>query len=474
VTVVGRMPSVGATTDGLPRVTTGNRGADAILGGGFPANSINIIMGAPGTGKTLFAQQLALHNADPERPVLYLTTLSEPLAKVVTYLQQLPFYDESKVGTAVRYEDLSDALVEHGITALVTRLREAIKQLSPGIIIIDSFKAVHDLSTSVAEMRRFVADLAGLLTAYETTTFLVGEYSEEEVARYPEFAVADAIIEFARRKRSTSDERYVRVSKLRGASYREGLHGLRITGSGLEFYPRLVSPDFLRDYQSSAERISIGVPGLDAMLGGGVWRGTCTLVAGPTGSGKTTTALQFSLDGVRRGEPILYLNFQENPTQLGRLIQSISGGLDERADKLWHGIYLSPVELQIDSLIGRSFDLIRESGIRRLVIDGIGDLLLAAGDPQRVHDYLYAFSQHLARNEVTSLLTYETGMGQRFGGGSLTDQLHFSALTDSIVLLEVEATDRLRRTVYVLKARNSAQDLAIREMEITAAGLRIS
>jgi hypothetical protein len=118
--------------DGMRRVSTGNAGADSILGGGFIANSVNIIMGAPGTGKTLFAQQLAMHNADAERPVLYLTTLSEPLAKVVTYLQQLGFYDERKIGTAVRYEDLGEALAEHGISAMVSRLRQAIKQLSPG------------------------------------------------------------------------------------------------------------------------------------------------------------------------------------------------------------------------------------------------------------------------------------------------------------------------------------------------------
>jgi circadian clock protein KaiC len=194
-------------TDGLPRVTTGNTGADAILGGGFPANSINLIMGAPGTGKTLFAQQLALHNATLERPVLYLTTLSEPLAKVITYLQQLSFYDDAKIGTAIHYEDLGMTLVERGAPALLARLREAIKEFSPGIIIIDSFKAVHDLFTSVSDMRLFVADMAGLLTAYDTTTFLVGEYSEEEATRYPEFAVADAIIEFARHKSGTRDGR---------------------------------------------------------------------------------------------------------------------------------------------------------------------------------------------------------------------------------------------------------------------------
>lgn len=471
MSAVAHVPAAG-TGDGMRRVSTGNADADAILGGGFIADSVNIIMGAPGTGKTLFAQQLALHNADPERPVLYFTTMSEPLSKVVTYLQQQAFYDERKIGTAVRYEDLGQTLAERGIAALAARLRDAIKQLSPSIIIIDSFKVVHDLSTSAAELRQALADLAGLLSAYATTTFLLGEYTEEDVARYPEFAVADGIVEFARRKRSNSDDRYVRVSKLRGASYREGLHGFRITGAGLEFFPRLVSPEFPKGYALSFERIPTGVAGLDAMLGGGVWRGSCTLVAGPTGAGKTTTALQFCLEGVRRGEPILYLNFQENPTQLSRLVQSL-GGLGG-ADGLWHAMYTSPVELQIDSLIGRAFRLIQATGIRRVVVDGIGDLLVAAGDPQRVHDYLYAFTQHLARSEVASLLTLETGMGVRARAGSLTEGLHFSALTDCIVLLDVEARDRLHRTVCVLKARGSAHDLRIRGLEITPEGIRIS
>jgi circadian clock protein KaiC len=459
--------------DGFARVSTGNAGADLILGGGFPVNSINIIMGEPGTGKTLFAQQLALHNAGPEYPVLYLTTLSEPLAKVVTYLQQSDFYDESKVGTSVHYEDLGAGLVEQGPAAVVTRLRAAIRELSPRIIVIDSFKAVHDLSSSVAEMRRFVADLAGLLTAYDTTTFLVGEYSEEEVARYPEFAAADAIVELARRKRSTSDERFVRVSKLRGGSYREGAHGFRISAGGLEFFPRLISPRFAREYSPQLERVSIGVPGLDAMLGGGLWRGTCTLVTGPTGSGKTTCAIQFCLEGVRRGEPVLYLNFQENPTQLARLVHSLSGGLSAQAERLWNGSYFSPVELQIDSLIGEIFALISEAGVRRVAVDGVGDLMLAAGDPQRVHDYLYALTQHFASKGVVSLLTFETGLGPYGVGDRLTEQLRFSGITDCMIVFDLQASDRLRRTGCVLKARNSAHDLAIREMEITATGLRI-
>jgi KaiC/GvpD/RAD55 family RecA-like ATPase len=107
-----------------------------------------------------------------------------------------------------------------------------------------------------------------------------------------------------------------------------------------------------------------------------------------------------------------------------------------------------------------------------MVLDGIGDLLIASGDSQRVHDYLYAFTQHLARHRVSSILTFETRMGLREQGDRLTDALRFSGLTDSIVLFDIEP-DSLRRTACVLKARNSAHELAIREMGITAGGIRI-
>ena len=107
------------------RISSGNPQADAVLGGGFPANSINILMGEPGTGKTLFAEQLLFANAAGERPVLYLTTLSEPLSKVVTYLQLMPFYDESKLGTAVLYDDIGALLAREGVASLIPRLREA-------------------------------------------------------------------------------------------------------------------------------------------------------------------------------------------------------------------------------------------------------------------------------------------------------------------------------------------------------------
>ena len=120
------------------RMSSGNAEADYILGGGFPDNSINIVMGHPGSGKTIFAEQLIFHNAGDDRPILYFTTLSEPLAKVVRYLQGFSFFDETKVGTQVVYEDIGPQLAAEGAGALIPLLKDAILTLSPKVIVIQA------------------------------------------------------------------------------------------------------------------------------------------------------------------------------------------------------------------------------------------------------------------------------------------------------------------------------------------------
>ncbi|HEX6068263.1 MAG TPA: ATPase domain-containing protein [Longimicrobiaceae bacterium] len=453
----------------LQRLSTGSSQADRILGGGFPMNSINMIMGEPGTGKTLFAQQLVYHNAGPDRPILYLTTLSEPLTKVVKYLQGFTFYDEKKLGTEVIYDEVGTELAEEGIDALVTKVKERIKNLGPKIIIIDSFKALHDIAPSLASMRRVVHDLAGLLTAYDTTAFLVGEYSRDQMAILPEFVVADGIVELLRQESGMRDDRFFRVRKLRGSRYREGLHALRLSASGVEVFRRLVSPQLPPDYSVSRERIPTGLPRLDAMIGGGLWRGSTTLLGGPTGAGKTTIGLQFALEGIRQGEPSLYVHLEENPTQLAHLIRGYGGDPD---DPHLHLLYFSPVELQIDSLIDDVFRLIRESGVRRLVLDAVGDLMTASRDPQRMHDYLYALSQHFATKGVTAIVTFETA---RPGiTGSYAIDAPFSHLSDNIILLEVSIEEeRTRRKLRIIKTRGSSHDPRVREVEITEDGVKI-
>lgn len=453
------------------RMSSGNAEADHILGGGFPNNSINIIMGHPGSGKTIFAEQLIFHNAGDDRPILYFTTLSEPLAKVVRYLQGFQFFDESKVGTQVIYEDVGPQLARDGARALIPLLQHTIKTMAPKIIVIDSFKAVHDLAPSVADRRRMVYEMTALLTAYGTTAFLLGEYTEDDILIYPEFAVADGIVEMSRRRLGNRDERYFRVYKVRGSRYLEGAHAFRITDAGLDIYPRLVSPRMPEGYEPASERISTGVKGLDEMLDGGLWRGTTTLLAGPSGAGKTTIGLQFALEGTRCGEPSLYMNFQENPTQLMRTIQGLGVDLDEARRQGLDLAYASPVELQIDSIIVDMFRRIQQRRIRRLVIDAVGDLASAATDTQRLHDYLYALVQHFAVSTITSVLNFET-MGNTLTAGPAT-QNQMSYLSDNVLLLTVEGEERTRRMIRVLKTRGSAHDTRVREIEISGAGVAI-
>ncbi|MGE5098662.1 MAG: RAD55 family ATPase [Deltaproteobacteria bacterium] len=461
---------VGGEGDAFPRIKTGNPQADEILGGGFPCNSINIVMGQPGTGKTIFAEQLLFHNASGDRPLLYATTLSEPMTKVVAYVQRFSFFDADRLGD-IQYEELGASLSERGPAALIEWLADAIKTRSPKVIVVDSFRAIHDLAISTDDTRRFISNIAGLLSAYDVTAFLLGEYTQDDIRRYPEFAVADAIVELARQPRSTRDERFMRVLKLRGSAYREGQHAFRITADGLELYPRLVAPRVPERYDSLTTRLSTGVRGLDELVDGGFLAGTTTLIVGMTGSGKTTLALQFALEGIRRGEKTLYVNFQENPAQLRRAIANLGANPDKLRERGFGLLYASPVELQIDSIVVEIFEAIKTGSIQRLVIDAVGDLAAAASDSQRLHDYLYSLIQHFAARGVTTILTLESG--ETFTGGGMAHDQRFSYMSDNLIYLAWNPEKVGHRTLRIVKMRGSAHERDLHEFEITGHGARV-
>jgi circadian clock protein KaiC len=456
----------------VPRISTGNAQADKILHGGLPANSINLIMGQPGSGKTVLAQQIAYHNATAEHPVLYLTTLAEPVSKVVRHVQRFSFFDVNKLGSAIHYEDIGTTLAKNGVTFLTARLKDAIKSSPPRIIVIDSFKVLHDLAESVSEMRRMLFELTGLLTAYETTAFLLGDYSEEDAKGAPEFAVVDSIIQLLRSSQSTRDERFMRVLKLRDSSYIEGLHGFRIESTGLDVYPRLVTPEIngSEDYVVGEEQVPSGIDGLDDIIGGGLWKGSMTLVSGGTGTGKTTMALQFAIEGLEQGVNSLYVNLQENPAQLSRSVFNLCGRkMDECGLEM---LYISPVEVQIDSIIVTLFAVIEQKNIKRVVIDSIGDLAMAASDPQRLHDYLYALVQHFAVKGITALFTLETGTA--ISGASTDSPLgRISYMSDNIILLDLIQRPEPVREIRCVKTRGSNQDLRVHPFTMTRDGIHI-
>jgi circadian clock protein KaiC len=451
----------------MDRVSTGNRAVDRILAGGFPARSINIIMGEPGTGKTILAGQLAFASGG-DRPALYLTTVSEPLAKVITYLQEYTFADHSTIGTHVVYESLAEALAEPD--GLEAHVAELIKQHRPSIIVIDSFKAMADLVPERDQWRRLLHGLAGLLTAYDATTFWIGEYTADMMSDLPEFAVADGILELTRAQSGTRDDRYLRVVKLRGSSFLDGYHYFRLTAGGLDVFVRLVTPGTPDQYVTSAERLSSGVAGLDRLIGTGWLRGTSTVVAGPSGAGKTALSLHFLREGVARGEPGLLISFQENPNQLARAMAAFgwSPGALLGQNKL-DVLYTSPVELQIDSIVTEAFRRIEANGVRRLVIDAVGDMERTARDELRYRDYLYTLTQYVAARGVTALLTLET-MNSYLPGSTGKE---ISPMSDNLVVLGMELDDDLTRTIRVLKSRGSGHDGRRHLLRITDQGVAV-
>jgi len=459
----------------MERVSTGNPELDLILSGGFPRNSINIVMGVPGSGKTILVEQLAFANAGPDCRALYLTTLSEPLPKLVSYLQNYEFVDINRIGTDIIYHSLGEHSLRDGLSNEPQRLIDEIFQLitkhRPRIIIIDSFKAIADLLPDAQAWRRLSFDLAGVLGAYGTTSFWVGEYTWETGAGPTEFAIADGIIELERIQRGSRDERYLRVAKLRGSDFLDGNHAFRIAADGLHVFPRFVTPSAAPDYQPIRERLQTGIAGLDAMVQEGWLRGTTTLIQGPSGAGKSMIALHFLRQGAMDGEPTLLVNFQENPAQLRRTMDSLGWDSDHllRPENIDH-LYISPVELQIDTIVQEMFRRISERGIKRLVVDAIGDLRKSAYDPSRFDDYIYALIQHCAATNVAAMFTFETPRGYLDHPLVMTD---VSYMSDNIVSLTMELGDDLHRGIRILKTRGSAHDGRRRTLRIGSQGVTV-
>ena len=229
------------------RLTSGDEGLDMILGGGLPVNGINLIIGLPGSGKTMLSQQCVFAGATEQRPAIYLSTVSEPFEKMLRYGQTLSFFDRQAIGRSVYYEDLEDAAGgEGGLSAVTERIGVLIKERRPGIIAIDSFKALAAFAENVQAFRRFLHELAALLTAFPVTSLWIGEYSEEETRAAPEAAVVDGVIALGTQRTNERALRLIQVIKLRGSDFRSGRHAYRLSSDGITVFPGSPTPSSRR------------------------------------------------------------------------------------------------------------------------------------------------------------------------------------------------------------------------------------
>jgi circadian clock protein KaiC len=447
------------------RISSGSERMDSIMGGGLPSNGINLVMGLPGSGKTILAQQYAFHNATPERPAMYLSTVSEPLDKILRYGQTLTFFDPRAVGTRVFYEDLGGVLNGKGLSGILDRIGVLLKERRPGLIVIDSFKALHPYAQRDEDFRRFLHDLAGRLSAFPATSFWVGEYGDDESAVSAEFAVADAILWLSTDRLGPREMRVFQVLKLRGSDFLSGKHAYRVSRDGLDVFPRLADPADQGGYDMSDTRLSSGIPILDQMLGRGYWPGASTLVAGPSGSGKTLMGLHFIFDGARNDEPGVIATLQENAAQLERIVNGFGWSLDERGVEL---MYRAPVDLYLDEWVHELLETVERTGASRILIDSLGDLRATSTDETRFREYIYSLLQRCSRRGITVMMTQE--VSELFGVTRLSE-FGISHVSDNVVLLQfIRGDSRVRRGLTVMKTRASAHDPQIREFDITSKG----
>jgi circadian clock protein KaiC len=483
----------------IHRIPTGVPGLDEILGGengdgarrvqreegggrGLPEYSFNILAGAPGSGKTTLAHQIMFANASHESPALYFTVLGEPAIKMLRYQQQYSFFDESKIDGAIRFINLSQVVMENDLGAVLDEIVRHVEESNARIVVVDSFRTVirrtqgsgrHNGGVE-AELQGFVQRLALHLASWQATSFLVGEYVEGEMRDNPVFTVADGLLWLSQCVERNSVVRKLQVIKLRGQNSVPGLHTFRITGDGIQCFPRTFGLSESTGHVKGRRRLSTGIPGLDALLAGGIPEGESMLMAGPSGSGKSTIGMQFLHEGIKQGEPGIAAIFEELPAEYVQRARMFGIDFDapQKKDAL-RLIYLRPMDLSVDETLHEIVKAVKEIGARRLVIDSLAgfELALAPGFREDFRESLYRMIAALTRLGVTIISTVE--IEENFTSLSLS-QFTVSFLADDIVRLRyVSINGQLRKVLIVIKMRRSAHSIDMHEYEITGRGVVI-
>lgn len=458
----------------INQLATGVPGLDVVLGGGLPEFSFNLIAGQPGCGKTTLAHQIMFALATPERSALYFTVLGEPPLKMLRYQQQFSFFDSEKIDLSVRFINLSDDAIAGDLDRVLARIVEAVTQHGPALVFVDSFRSVVLASESGHNppngLHGFLQQLGMLMTSWQATTFLIGEY-DADTDTNPVFTVSDGLIWLRQSVQRNSVVRKMEIMKMRGQATLPGLHTFRIGARGLEVFPpaRAAGPTGTDPAVALlAPRLPMGVPGLDVMLGGGLPRGYSLLVAGPSGSGKSILAAAFLAEGVRRGETAVIAAFEQDPNRarsrvVADLIASGRVGLVE--NRL--------ADLSIDEVVFMLLREIRRLGAVRVVIDSLSgfELALAPTFREDFRESLSNLVMTLASEGVTVLMTSE--LEDRY-----TD-LRFSPygtafMTDAIIVQRyIEVDSRLLRVLAVVKVRASTHSNELREFRIDSDGIHI-
>jgi circadian clock protein KaiC len=460
------------------RLATGSAGLDSVLNGGFPANRLYLVEGDPGTGKTTMALQFLLEGARRGEPVLYVTLseTKEELAAVAAShgwsLEGIGLHElvpsEESLKTEAHYTIFHPSEVELGETTRA--VIEEVERIQPRRVVFDSLSEMRLLARDPLRYRRQILALKQFFAGRKSTVLLLDDRTSADADLQVQ-SIAHGVLMLEQLELDYGAERRrLRVSKLRGSRFRGGFHDFTIRTGGVEVFPRLVAAG--RDVEFEQGAVGSGVAELDALLGGGLDRGTATLVLGPAGSGKSSLAAHFAAAAAARGERAAAFIFDEGVNTYLNRAAGLGTNLRREVEAGRLTVQqVDPAELSPGEFAHAVCDAVEEGGARVVIIDSLNGYLQAMPDERfltaQMHELLTFLNQ---RGVVTILVMAQHG----FMGAGMSSPVDVSYLADTVVLLRYfEAAGAIRRALSVVKKRTGRHEDTIREMRLTPGGIEV-
>jgi len=461
------------------RLSTGIPGLDDILHGGLARGFLYLIEGNPGAGKTTLALQFLIEGSKAGEKGLYISLAeSEPELRHVAASHGFSLDDitiakispPEIAGTAdQQYTVFQPAEVE--LADVLETILAKVREVSPLRVVIDSMSELRMLARDSLRYRRQVLSLKQFFEPRDCTTLLLDErFGSNQESQVQTIAHGVICMEVLSRSYGITRRR-LEVLKVRASSFREGHHDYVIVKGGVRVFPRLVSGDY-RAEPIAAEVLPSGIAELDALFYGGVQRGTSTLVAGPTGSGKSTLCTQFAISAAQRGERGAIYTFDETVQSFRNRSHGLGLDLDRHLEqKTIHLERVDPAELSPGEFIDRIRRGVEDLQWKVVVIDSLNGLMNSMSEEQTLIIQLHEVLSYLNQVGVASFLVLA-----QYGllGHAMSSPLDVSYLADNVLLLRYfEARGEVRQALSVVKRRSGPHERSIREMSIAEGRLTI-
>ena len=458
------------------RAATGIAGLDDILGGGFPSKHLYLIEGTPGAGKTTLGLQFLRRGVEDGEAALYIT-LSETALELKTVaashgwtldgVEIFELVTEDELSPAAEQSILHPSEVELGET---TRgVMAVVDRLKPQRVVFDSLSELRILAQNPLRYRRQVLALKSFFATRGCTVLMLDDRSADQ-NDLQLHSIAHGVVCLDQRVGEYGPERRdLRVTKMRGIPFRGGAHDFNLDTGGLAVFPRLVAADYREAFVP--EVVSTGTTELDSLLGGGIGRGSNTLFLGPSGVGKTTTAIACVQAAVARGERAVYYLFDEGLGTL--LLRSRSLGLDIE-QTITNGQLeikaLDPAEVSPGEFANMVRDAVESGDARVVVIDSLNAYLQAMSGNKHLLQQMHELLTYLNQRGVITLLI----LAQHGVLGDVRSDIDLSYLSDGIVLFRFfEARGNLLKAVSVVKSRTTDHERTIREFRLGPRGIQV-